>query len=109
MPPLATHPPPVRAVALFSGAAGLFLGLALLKFGNPVVLDHKVSSPSGFWQFLLWSWPVAWAYPLLAVLCLIGLWLVRRRLGLLKPMTWLPLAWSARKMRAESTTAFAIG
>jgi hypothetical protein len=40
---------------------GLFLGLAVLKFGNPVILDSKITppvSPSDFWND---PWPARWA------------------------------------------------
>jgi len=63
-------------LSLFGGAVGAFLALALLKFGNPVVLEHKLPPPGNVWEVLLWSWPVAWAYPLLALLVVWGLWLI---------------------------------
>jgi O-antigen ligase len=65
--------PPSQPVSqlFFAAAVGAFLALTLLKFGNPVVLDYKLAAPGTFWEFLIWSWPVAWGYPLLAIL---GLW-----------------------------------
>jgi len=40
---------------------GLFLGLCLLKFGNPVILDHKIIPPDSLND--LWNnfWPTHWA------------------------------------------------
>ena len=32
----------------FALVFGLFLGLAIIKFGNPVILDDKVSAPASF-------------------------------------------------------------
>jgi len=52
---------------------GLFLGLALLKFGNPVILDFKVTPPETFDEFVRESWPVRWGYPLLGLLLITGL------------------------------------
>jgi hypothetical protein len=42
-------------------AFGLFLGLAILKFGNPVILDSKISSPVSLSDFLNDAWPTHWA------------------------------------------------
>ena len=57
--------------ALYGGLFGLWLGLALLKFGNPVVLAHKIETPSDLLQFLINPWPLAWGsllmLPLMAV------------------------------------------
>ncbi len=79
---------------IFAGLFGAFLGLCLLKFGNPFVTEKWVEAPEGFWQFLLgYPWPIAWAYWLLALVALVGLAVARR--------TWvgpwwlviLPLVW----------------
>jgi O-antigen ligase len=43
-----------RAVA---GLFGLLLGLGLLKFGNPVILDHLVTMPQGLEEWRVFSWP----------------------------------------------------
>lgn len=74
--------------------AGSFLGLAVAKFGNPAILDHLTTRPGNFWQFVYFSWPLRWAYGLLALILLasaprmrwraqIPLWLA------LLPATWL--------------------
>ena len=49
------------ATEIYALAFGLFLGLAFWKFGNPIILDHKIippSTPSEFWHE---SWPTHWA------------------------------------------------
>lgn len=46
-----------RYFAIFFGC---FLGLALWKFGNPVILDHKVEPPRSLGEALEVSWPVDW-------------------------------------------------
>lgn len=43
---------------------GLILGLALVKFGNPVVLDYMVVRPTNPAEFITTSWPLAWGYAL---------------------------------------------
>ena len=54
----------------YSGVLGMFLGLALLKFGNPVILDWQVVAPGSFFEALIAPWPIAWGYGLAAlVLC----------------------------------------
>ena len=40
---------------------GLFLGLAIWKFGNPVILDHKIITPSSPGEFWSEAWPTHWA------------------------------------------------
>lgn len=44
------------------GLLGLFLGLALLKFGIPVVSDGEVTRPESLLEVLISPWPVAWGY-----------------------------------------------
>ena len=77
----------------FVGTVGVFLALALLKFGNPVILEHKLPPPGGFWEYLIWSWPVAWGYGVLLVVVALGGCFVRRPEGRWGWMVWLPLAW----------------
>lgn len=43
-------------------AWGIWLGLALVKFGNPVILDELVPTPGNIWEFLFQGWPVEWGY-----------------------------------------------
>jgi hypothetical protein len=40
---------------------GLFLGLAILKFGNPVILDQKIPPPASLDEFIGSFWPSHWA------------------------------------------------
>jgi len=51
---------------------GCFIGLALLKFANPVVLDHKVQPPGSLLEAVVWSWPLAWAFPALSLVAVAG-------------------------------------
>jgi O-antigen ligase len=78
---------------LFAAAFGVVLGVALLKFPNPPVLEHLVTPPSGAWEWLLSPWPVRYGHVLLAVLAVAGVALARRpRCGCGWPV-FLPLAW----------------
>jgi hypothetical protein len=81
---------------LYALGFGLFLGLAILKFGNPVILDQKITppvSPSEFWTY---AWPTHWGNWILLPLALAGAalgftcklrWPGMRRLWLL-PLLW---------------------
>jgi O-antigen ligase len=92
----------IPSLSLFPIATGGFLALTLLKFGNPVVLDHKLVVPSTFWDLVVAAWPLAWAYPLVTALCLWGLWIGLRSPAqqggcgpgkLTRALVGLPLGW----------------
>jgi hypothetical protein len=78
---------------LFAALTGGWLGLALLKFGNPVIFDDKVVPPQGLLEWLIQPWPVAWGYTLFAVVVLasLGLWRWPRQAPLW--IVFLPLLW----------------
>ena len=62
--------------AVFAGLFGAFLGLSLLKFGNPPITEKCVTAPTQFYEFVFgYPWPIAWAYGLLLVPCrLVARW-----------------------------------
>lgn len=68
----AAPPKPLTAVGILCLALGALLGLALLKFGNPVILDHQVGVPAGFLDALplTVSWPVGWGQGLVLFISL---------------------------------------
>jgi hypothetical protein len=85
------------ATEIYALAFGLFLGLAIWKFGNPVILDHKIITPESSAAFWADAWPTRWAIQILLPVVLVGLlvvfmnkpqWAERRWLWLL-PMLWL--------------------
>jgi O-antigen ligase len=78
---------------IFAGLFGALLGLSLLKFGNPVVLDKYVVVPNGFWETVLNPWPLAWGFWLLGAVAVIGLLVAHRPSGLPRALVVLPLAW----------------
>src|SRR5262245_52219766 len=97
---------PVRAIALDRGSGtssgvrqtmagvlfGLWLAVVPVKFGNPVLFEHKLSAPSDVYEFLLASWPIAWSYGGLAIVALAAGLVWRWKRG---PHAWLlalPLA-----------------
>jgi hypothetical protein len=56
---------------IYAFVFGLFLGLCILKFGNPVILDQKISPPGSLSELWKDSWPTHWAnwflFPLAAI------------------------------------------
>jgi O-antigen ligase len=89
--------PPLRATAaiapplnfsirdFFALAFGLFLGLAILKFGNPVILDDKILPPASLSEAWKETWPTRWSILPLAVFTIAGL-----SLALAEKVRWLP-------------------
>lgn len=81
---------------IFLIAAGLWVALGFLKFGNPVVLDHKVAVPQTPAEFVFFPWPFAWGCWMAAGLILGG-FAVAGRPAVPKGrwLFWTPLAWFA--------------
>lgn len=76
---------------------GAFLGLALLKLGNPVVLDSQIPGPQKLDEWWSFPWPPRWSSVILLILGLPGLafavfsgrrWVGHRILWML-PVLWL--------------------
>jgi O-antigen ligase len=101
----ASSPPPVVQVS-FAALFGAFLGLSLLKFGNPPIMEKWVSAPANVFEVILGSpWPIAWAYALFLPLVILGILGFRR--GKLASPVWavfLPLAWLAYVLFASLWT-----
>jgi hypothetical protein len=92
----------------FAGAFGTVLGLALIKFGNPVILDRLIEAPSGFWEYVFQPWPVRWGYGFLIGSVLLALPVVMRiRRGEATALKWvlvLPLPWFCWQLAASVGT-----
>ena len=80
---------------IFAALLGVFLGLSLLKFGNPVIMEKWVTKPGDFYEFFLgYPWPINWAYGILAATCLVGLFCFRPAVGAVpRWLIVLPIAW----------------
>ncbi len=75
---------------------GFFLGLCIWKFGNPVILDQKISPPVSASDFLNDAWPTHWANWILLPLAALGALLVFQNKMSWRQTNWLwllPLAW----------------
>jgi O-antigen ligase len=83
---------------LFAALFGVFLGVALLKFGTPAVMDKFVESPGKGIEWLVFVWPLRLAYPMVGLLALAGLFTIQWRRStpgwlMIMPLVW--LLWQA--------------
>lgn len=78
---------------LFAVLAGGLLGLALLKFGNPIIFDKLIGRPNDMWEILFQPWPITWGYALLGILVLLSLKTVRFKSTAPSWLVFLPIAW----------------
>lgn len=91
-------------VNTFPLVLGALLGLALLKFGNAVIMEGQITWPKGGFEWLLATWPVVIGYGLLAAVGLLGLTVARKpsvRHGWLMA---LPPAWLLWQFLAATQT-----
>lgn len=99
--------PPWRRLGTL--AFGLFLGLCLVKFGNPVVLEQRIEPPVTAAEWWTQSWPVRWAFPLLLIFSVSLLAFGKpasriRAAGLPVTLVLLPVLWIGwQVLSAEST------
>jgi O-antigen ligase len=63
----------------FAALLGGLLGLSLVKFGNPVILDRHVHRPETMLELIFNAWPISWGYAMaLLVVALAPLVLITR-------------------------------
>lgn len=77
-----------------TGLWGVWFGLGLLKFGNPVIMEKFVERPSEWLEWVLSPWPVAYAY--VCAVVVLGVTWVRGRGGRWPGPGWLlalPALW----------------
>jgi hypothetical protein len=56
----------------FAAILGGLLGLSLVKFGNPVILDPHVHRPETLLEWVYQAWPFAWALALVGLVLLLA-------------------------------------
>jgi len=88
----------------FSVLYGMLLGLALLKFGNPVILDRLIDKPEDLSQMVFYPWPARWGQLGLLGVSLLGLVFVRFRLPSHRWLAALPLLWFGWQLCASTQT-----
>jgi O-antigen ligase len=95
-PKAGTAQRPGRWPRVFGGLFGAFLGLSLLKFGNPPIFEKFTATPPDVYSIVLgYPWPISWAYALLGLVALAGLACVRPTVKQPAWLLGLPLAWLA--------------
>lgn len=96
-------PPPGHAAhRLVSVLLGLFLGLCLLKFGNPPIMEKYVTPPGNIYELLLgFPWPITWAYLGLAVVLVLGWRAARWELPPPRWLALLPFFWLGWQVLAQ--------
>jgi O-antigen ligase len=88
-------------------AFGLFLGLCIWKFGNPVILDNKISTPvtpADFWND---AWPLHWSNWIFLPFAIIGGILIFQKKISWSQTKWLwllPLIWLGWQFISASKT-----
>jgi len=94
--PAIAGPRPAPLALALALVFGLFLGLCIWKFGNPVILDQKIASPGSSSEFLSDTWPTHWANGILLPIALIGMAIAashRSKRPLDRRLWLLPLLW----------------
>jgi len=103
-----TKPPELPPSSIgFALCFGLVLGLALWKFGNPVILDSQLTPPATISEAWSQSWPPRWSFWFLLPAVLLGLPLARANRFRCPGSPWLwvlPLAWFAWQLVSAAQT-----
>lgn len=93
------------ATKVYALAFGLFLGLCIWKFGDPVILDHKIAAPVTASDFLNDAWPTHWANWIWPPLVVWGILLLRNPSWPRPKWLWLlPLVWLVWEFISASQT-----
>jgi O-antigen ligase len=80
-------------VRWFSLVFGLFLGVALVKFGNAVIMERYIERPTSSLEWAINTWPLGVGYWLLGALAVFGIGAGRWRMQSAVWLVALPLAW----------------
>jgi hypothetical protein len=91
----------------YAFAFGLFLGLTILKFGNPVILDSKITPPASSAEFWNDPWPTHWANWIFLPLALAGAAIVLSKKSRWPGKKWLwllPLLWFGWQLFSATQT-----
>ena len=93
-----------RVLAAFVGA---LFGLAFLKFGNPIVLDHLIEVPANGWEYVFLPWPLRWGYKMLMITAVAAI-VLRASARSISPLPrWvvlLPSLWFAWQLASAAQT-----
>src|SRR3989454_916031 len=106
MPAMAASPSSDSSIwpKTFAGLTGAWLGVSLIKFGNPVILDRLVEPPVGLWEIVFNPWPVAWGYWMVFALVILGAGVVRFKASAPRWLVTLPMIWFVWQLVAATQT-----
>jgi O-antigen ligase len=80
--------------SVFAALFGGFLGLTLLKFGNPPIMEKWVMAPTQFYEFAFGCpWPIVWGYWMLGLVGVVGVVVAWWRPTAPRWLIALPLVW----------------
>jgi O-antigen ligase len=84
---------------------GGLVGLVLLKFSNPPIMERWVTAPTNVYEFALNTpWPIAWGYVVFSAVALFAFLRARPCLGRTSRLAGLPAAWLLWQLAASFRT-----
>ncbi len=92
---------------IFAGLFGCLLGLSLLKFGNPAIMERFVTQPTNIYEWIFTPWPAVIGYWLLGVVAMVGLVVARWKVKVPWALVALPLIWLIWEALAATQTVSA--
>jgi O-Antigen ligase len=78
---------------ILAGFSAAWVTLVMVKFGNPVIFDELVASPTSGLEFMFNPWPLVWGYGLLIVFVVLSMSVWRWNSGAPRWQVVLPLVW----------------
>ena len=101
--------PDGRAVQCWLLLWGALLGLSILKFGNPAILDRQIPPPASWGEAIADPWPIRWANSLALAIVLTGIPLAwqeaRNRAAAISRWLWIPpLLWLGWQFLSSAQT-----
>jgi len=87
---------------VFAALFGGLLGLSLLKFGNPIIMEKYMEWPTNLFEWVLNSWPIVIGYWILAIVTALGLFVAQWKITTPKWLVAMPLVWLVWEMISAS-------
>jgi hypothetical protein len=97
----------ISGIEFYALAFGLFLGLCIWKFGNPVILDNNITPPNSLSEAWTDFWPTHWANWILFPLAIFGAILAVAKKSCWPQTKWLwllPLLWFGWQLFSATQT-----